>query len=227
MRTISSFLLILLSASAVQGQVEEPVGIQTGTRIRVATGTERIVGSFLSSTPEGVRVRNQSGQTQTFSPGDISSAEVSVGRPVRGGRVAKGVLVGTAVVAGAGALAILASGDGSSGDEGYAWIGLGLLAPISGIIGGIWAAQTAPEEWQSVPVASLTGRGAERMAAMPAIRRITGSGRRIAVGAIVGGIAGGVFATTQRSSAPTAGRLIVTVVPGVLLGGGIAALWGR
>ncbi|MFL5598098.1 MAG: hypothetical protein ACJ77S_11620 [Gemmatimonadaceae bacterium] len=226
MKTILRTLIVLACSSPLYGQSAEPVGIQTGTRMRIAADGPKVVGAFVRATPDSVHLIDQQGRPRGFRASNINSVDVSTGRPVHSGRVAKGALLGAAIVGAAGAGAIAMGGDGASGgDEGYAWMGLAVLAPISAIVGGIWAARTAPEEWQSVPVAAFSSTGGQRQAtAVPIVPRSRGNGKKIGIGALVGGAAGAVFASTQRSSAPTAGRLTVAIVPGVLIGGGIGAL---
>ncbi|MFL5489590.1 MAG: hypothetical protein ACJ8AJ_14010 [Gemmatimonadaceae bacterium] len=226
MKRLLAALIVLACSSPLYGQSAEPVGIQTGTRMRIAADGPKVVGAFVRATPDSVHLINQQGRPQSFMSSSISSVDVSAGHPVHSGRVAKGALLGAAIVGAVGAGAIAVGGDGGSGgDEGYAWMGLAVLAPISAIVGGIWAARTAPEQWESVPVASLSANGAQRQAAMvPVAGRSKGNGKKIAIGALIGGTAGAIFAGTQRSSAPAAGRMTVAIVPGVLIGGGIGAL---
>jgi hypothetical protein len=224
MKVIAASLLIVC-ASGSSAQVSEQIGIQRGTRIRLSSASETpLVGSLARATADTVHVLDKDGRLRSIPAREIRAVHVSLGRPVQSARVMKGVLVGTSIIAGAGAVAIAASGD-QSGDEGYAWMTIALLAPVGGIIGGIWAARTAPEVWQSVPVSSLSLTPSQLATnGVPTLRPAKGKGKKIAIGALIGGAVGAGLVLTQRRSAnPVGTRILLGAVPGILIGGAIGA----
>ena len=223
MKAIAAVLLIVC-ASASYAQVTEQIGIQRGTRIRLSSATETpLVGSLSRATSDTVHVFDKDGRLRSIPANEIRAVHVSRGHPVESGRVMKGVLLGTGIIAGIGAAAIAAAGD-QSGDAGYAWMGLGLVAPVGGIIGGVWAARTAPEAWQSVPIAALSGTPNQvGTAGVPILRPAKDHGKKIAVGALIGGAIGTALALTQNSATPTGTRIMLGAVPGILVGGVIGA----
>jgi hypothetical protein len=223
MKVIAAVLLIVC-ASGSYAQVTEQIGIQRGTRIRLSSTTETpLVGSLARATSDTVHVLDKDGRLRSIPANEIRAVHVSRGHPVESSRVMKGVLLGTGIIAGVGAAAIAASGD-EGGDAGYAWMGLAVLAPVGGIIGGIWAARTAPEAWQSVPVASLSGTPSQvATTGVPIIRPAKGHGKKIAVGALIGGAVGAGLAVTQKSSNPAGTRVLLGAVPGIIVGGAIGA----
>jgi hypothetical protein len=210
----------IAGSTTIEAQIAEPVGVQQGTRVRVAAaGRPSVIGSFAGSTPDSVRLVDHQGFVRSVSTAEVRSVDVSVGSPVRSGRVAKGTLAGAAVV---GAVTFLSIAGDNSGDAVFAGA---ILAPVGGLVGGIWAAMTAPEQWESVATASLTAAPLVARAPVRKVQPAKGSGKRIAIGALIGGAAGAAFVQTQRSSSPKTGQYLVTVVPGMLVGGAIGALW--
>ena len=214
------FIVLALPQVIVRAQVAEPIGVQQGARIRISGGQgPTVIGSLLRATPDSIDLLDKQGRAHRVTASGIESVDVSLGRPVRSGRVAKGALLGAAILGGATAAAIAAS------DPGWAFVGLVVFAPIGGVVGALRAARTAPEEWQSVPVASLSMNPARSAGnATSVVQPAKGNGRRIALGAVVGGIAGAAFAATQRSSSPAGTRVLVVAVPGILIGGAVGAL---
>ena len=224
-RTFAVAALLISINTASSAQVADQIGIQRGTRIRLSSTAEPLVGSFAHATQDTVHLIGSDGQMRGVPSAGIRSAEVSLGHPVERGRVMKGVLWGTAIVAGAGAIAIAAAGD-QGGDEGYAWMGLALLAPIGGIVGGVWAGRTAPEVWQSVPVASLSGAPTAVATKGPtSITPARSRGKKMAIGALVGGAVGGFLASAKKSANPAGTRFLLGAVPGALIGGGLGAIF--
>jgi hypothetical protein len=227
MKKILAVLVVVLWPCASNAQIAEPVGVQHGTRIRLTSVAEQpVVGAFARATSDTVHLLDKDGRLHSIPASRITALHVSAGRPVQSSRVLKGVLLGTGIVAGAGAAAIAGSGD-KSGDVGFAWMGLAVLAPLAGVVGGFWAARSAPEVWQSQPIASLSAtpsRVAVGATPPPLIRPAKGSGRKIGVGALIGGVAGAAFAASQKSSSPAPTKILIGVVPGILLGGAIGAM---
>jgi hypothetical protein len=217
-------LLLIVCASGSYAQATEQIGIQRGTRIRLSSAAETpLVGSLARATPDTVHLLDKDGRLRSIPANEIRAVQVSRGRPVESGRVMKGVLLGTGIIAGLGATAIAASGD-DSGDIGYAWMSLALLAPVGGIIGGVWAARTAPEAWQSVPVASLSGTPNQvASTGVPIIRPAKGHGKKIAVGALIGGTAGALIVGTKKTANPAGTRILLGAIPGIIVGGAIGA----
>ena len=217
--------LLIVCASGSSAQVSEQIGIQRGTRIRLSSTTETpLVGSLARATADTVHVLDKDGRLRSIPATEIRAVHVSLGHPVESRRVMKGVLLGTSIIAGAGAAAIAASGD-QGGDVGYAWMSLGLLAPIGGIVGGVWAARTAPEAWQSVPVSSLSLTPSQVAATgVPTLRPARGHGKKIAVGALIGGAVGaGLVLAQKRSANPAGTRILLGAGPGIIIGGAIGA----
>ena len=204
----------------VPAQVAEPIGVHQGERVRIAPAEgPPVVGSFLRATPDTIQLLDPNGRAHGVTASGIRSVDVSLGRPIRSGRVAKGALVGAAILGGATTAMIGLS------DPGWKFVGLALFAPIGGVVGAFVAAHTAPEEWQSVPVAALSVNPSRSAGStIPVIRPANGNGRRIALGALMGGIAGAAFAATERSSRPAANRVVKIMMPGILLGGAVGAL---
>jgi hypothetical protein len=223
MKTIAAVLLIVC-ASGSHAQVIEQIGIERGTRIRLSSAAEPpLVGSLARATSDTVHLLDIDGRLRSIPSSQIRAVHVSRGHPVESGRVMKGVLLGTGIVAGLGAAAIAASGD-QGGDVGYAWMSLALLAPVGGIVGGIWAARTAPEAWQSVPVTFLSATPNQVAAAgVPIVRPAKGHGKKIAVGASIGGAIGGGLVVAKKSANPAGTRFLLGAVPGIIVGGAIGA----
>lgn len=224
MKAIAASLLIVW-ASGSSAQVSEQIGIQRGTRIRLSSTSETpLIGSLARATADTVHVVDKDGRLRSIPATEIRAVHVSLGRPVESSRVMKGVLWGTGIIAGAGAVAIAASGD-QGGDVGYAWMTLGLLAPVGGIIGGVWAARTAPEVWQSVPVSSLSLTPSQvATKGVPTLHPRKGKGKKIAVGALIGGAVGaGLVLTQKRSANPRGTQIMLGAIPGILIGGAIGA----
>lgn len=223
-RIILSFLICPTTGwvfpPIAQAQVAEPIGIQQGARVRISPAEgPAVIGSLVQATPDTIHLRDKQGRAQQVAASGIQSVDVSLGRPVRSGRVAKAALLGAAIF-GAVATATIAADD-----PGWAFIGAVVFAPVGGVIGGVVGARTAPEEWQRVPVAALsTNPGRTAASGTSVVQPAEGNGRRIAVGAVVGGILGAAVATTQRSSSPAGTRVMVAAVPGILIGGAVGAL---
>ena len=225
MKVMAAALLLIVCASGSSAQVSEQIGIQRGTRIRLSSTSETpIVGSLARAGADTVHVLDKDGRLRSIPASEIRGVQVSLGRPVETSRVMKGVMWGTGIIAGAGAIAIAASGD-QGGDVGYAWMTLGLLAPVGGILGGVWAARTAPEVWESVPVSSLALTPNQVATnGVPILRPAKGKGKKIAVGALIGGAVGaGLVLTQKRSANPRGTQVMLGAIPGILIGGAIGA----
>jgi hypothetical protein len=174
-------------------------------------------------TPDSLRVSDEEGRVRAVGTSNLRSLEVSLGNPVRAGHVAKGALIGGLIVGGLVAATGAGGDNRAQGDAGFAAV---ILAPVGALIGGGWAALRAREDWQPLPVASLGNVGAPSASAHPTfVPPAKSKGKRIGIGALVGGAAGAAFVQTQRSSSPKFGQYLVSVVPGMLVGGGIGALW--
>ncbi len=181
-----------------------------------------IIGSVLRLTPDALELR-EANSTRQIATASVSSVEVSGGRPVTSGRVARGALKGFLIIGGAATLAILAS------DPGWAFVGPLLFGPPGALGGGFLAARNAPELWQPVPLTALTAAREQgtlvvapaRATAIPA----KGKGRRLGLGALIGAVGGAVYASTDESSTPMGTKVVMFGAIGALVGAGVAAIW--
>lgn len=217
----------LVCAWSVAAQTPDPVGIAAGTRVRV--GLEQpppLIGSVVRHTVQALELSGAATGVRTVNMAAVRSLEVSRGRPVHGGRLAKGALNGFLIVGGAATAIIAAS------DPGWAFVGPVLFGPVGALGGATWSYAKRPEVWESVPVIALAPNSASGSTIAAASANVSpgptraakpGRGKQIAVGAVIGTIAGVAFAQAKSSSTPTTTRMILIAIPGALLGGAIGA----
>ena len=215
--------LLLAVAFPAAGQQPDPVGIGSGTRLRVRVDSgPPIVGSVVRLTPDALELREDK-STRQIATANVSSLEVSRGRPVTSGHVARGALKGFLIVGGTATLAILAS------DPGWAFVGPLVFGPPGALGGGLLAARKAPEQWQRLPLTALaTASERGTVAAAPAAGtaiQSRGKGRRLGVGALIGAVGGGVYAASNDSATPMGTKVVMFGAVGALVGAGVAAIW--
>jgi hypothetical protein len=206
-------------------QSPEPVGISTGTRVRVSLDSGSLVtGSVVRLTPETLELADSRSAVQRMNTSRVTSLEVSRGRPVHGNRLAKGAFKGFLILGGAGTAVILAS------DPGWAFVGPLVFGPPGALIGAVHANVTRPEVWEAVPVSALASAregGVSAMspgAATPPMREVKrGRGRQIAIGAALGTAAGAAYAASNKSATPTGSRMVMIAIPAGLLGAAVGA----
>jgi hypothetical protein len=225
--TFTAIVLCLACSWSAAAQSPDPVGISTGTRVRVSLdGGPLVTGSVVRLTPETLDQADSRSAVQRLNTSSVTSLEVSRGRPVHGNRLAKGALKGFLILGGAGTAVILAS------DPGWAFVGPLVFGPPGALIGAMRANATRPEVWEPVPVSSLASsrEGSVSAAAisqnastrpLPAVER--GRGRQIAIGAAVGAAAGAAFAVSNKSATPVGSRMVMIAIPAGLLGAAIGA----
>lgn len=220
-KIIAALLVALGSTLPAEAQVSAPVGISPGARLRITVDNGvPIVGSLVrmgAGTLDIIDSRATGRQVTTTS---LTSLERSNGRPVRTNRVAKGALKGFLLLGGGATLLILAS------DPGWAFVGPVLFGPPGALLGGIQAVRNRPEEWERVPLSVLASGGEQGSLVFPVASTAArkGKGRRMAIGAGAGALAGAAFAAWHTSSTPAATEAVMIVIPSALVGGGIAAL---
>jgi len=227
MKGIFTAIALGLACSwSATAQSPDPVGISTGTRVRVSVDTgPRVIGSVVRLTPETLELADSRSAVRRLNTSSVTSLEVSRGRPVHGNRLAKGAFKGFLILGGAGTAVILAS------DPGWAFVGPLVFGPPGALIGAMHANATRPEVWEAVPVSALaSSREASVSAAIsqnastrpvPAVER--GRGRQIAIGAALGAAAGAAFAASNKSATPTGTRMVMIAIPAGLLGAAIGA----
>jgi hypothetical protein len=181
-----------------------------------------IVGSVVRLSPEALELRENT-STRQLTTASLTSVEVSRGRPVTSGHVARGALKGFLIVGGAATLVILAS------DPGWAFVGPLLFGPPGALGGGFLAARKAPELWQRVPLTALATASEQGTlvvapaggTAIPA----KGKGRRLGLGALIGAVGGGLYASQDDSATPVGTKVVMFGAIGALVGAGVAAIW--
>jgi hypothetical protein len=181
-----------------------------------------IVGSVVRLTPEALELREKQ-STRQIATASLSSVEVSRGRPVTSGHVARGALKGFLLLGGTATLVILAS------DPGWAFVGPILFGPPGALGGGLLAARKAPELWQRVPLTALaTATEQGTLVVAPAggtTIKPKGKGRRLGVGALIGAAGGSLYASSNDSATPMGTKVVMFGAVGALVGAGIAAIW--
>ena len=228
MKRIFTAIVVCMACSwSAAAQSADPVGISTGTRVRVSVDKgPPVTGSVVRLTPESLELADSRSAVQRLNTSSVTSLEVSRGRPVHGDRLAKGALKGFVILGGAATAVILAS------DPGWAFVGPLVFGPPGALIGGMRANATRPEVWEAVPVSALssTRDGVIPAAAMsgdastrpvPAVKR--GRGRQIAIGAAVGTAAGAVYAASNKSATPGGTKMVIFAIPAGLVGAAIGA----
>lgn len=228
MKGIFTLLVLCLAGSvSAAAQSIEPVGITTGTRVRVGVDNgPLVIGSIVRLTPQTLELADSRAAVHLMNTPNVTSLEVSRGRPVYGHRLATGALRGFLILGGAATVVILAS------DPGYAFVGPLVFGPPGALIGGMHANATRPEVWEIVPVSALaaTREGGVPAAAMSVgvspTQRVAakhGRGRQIAIGAALGVAAGAAYASSNTSATPTGTKMVMFAIPAGLLGGAIGA----
>jgi hypothetical protein len=228
MKEIFTAIAFCLACSwSAIAQSPDPVGISTGTRVRVSLDSgSRVTGSVVRLTPETLELADSRSSVQRLNTSRVTSLEVSRGRPVHGNRLAKGALKGFLILGGAGTAVILAS------DPGWAFVGPLVFGPPGALIGAVHANVTRPEVWEAVPVSALASarEGGVTMAAMspgaptqpiPAVKR--GRGRQIMIGAALGTAAGAAYAASSKDATPTGTKMVMIAIPAGLLGAAVGA----
>jgi hypothetical protein len=215
-------LLVISVAPLAGGQVSAPVAISSGTRIRVSVDSgPPIVGSVVRLTPEALDLADSRATVTQIPTVSLTSVEISRGRPVTTGHVAKGALKGFLVVGGVATLVILA------GDPGWAFVGPLVFGPPGALAGGVLAAMKPPEDWERISAAALASAptlstpGAAAVSMPPR----SGKGRHLALGALLGAVGGGAYGASNDSATPTGTRVVMFGAVGALLGAGLGALW--
>lgn len=223
----AAIALCLVCSWTAVAQTPDPVGISTGSRVRVSVDRGPLVtGSVVRLTPETLELADSRSAVQRLNTSSVTSLEVSRGRPVHGNRLAKGAFKGFLILGGAATVAILAS------DPGYAFVGPLVFGPPGALVGALRANATRPEVWEALPVtalASAVGGGASASATSPdgsrqpapAVKR--GRGRQIAIGAALGTAAGAAYAASNKSATPTGTKMVMFAIPAGLLGAAVGA----
>lgn len=214
-------LLLCTGPLAADAQVADPIGVSRGTRVRIGTDSGAIVGSVVRLAPEAVDLVDAASTTRSISTARITSVEVSRGRPVTTRRVVKGAATGFLFVGGLATLAILMS------DPGWAFVGPILFGPPGAVVGGLWAARTAPETWQRVPTSALSAparRASITSTASAVPPRENSKGRRLGLAALLGAGAGSIYGLTNDSATPAGTRVVMFGSIGALVGAGVGAL---
>ena len=226
-RIFTGIVLCLACSWSAAAQSAEPVGISAGTRVRVSVDHgPPVVGSVTRLTPQTLELADSRAAVHVMNTPNVTSLEVSRGRPVYGHRLAMGALKGFLILGGAATAVILAS------DPGYTFVGPLVFGPPGALIGGMRANATRPEVWEVVPVSALAatreggipaaaisggGSTTQRVAAKP------GRGRQIAIGAALGAAAGAAYASSNTSATPVGTKMVMFAIPAMLLGGAIGA----
>jgi hypothetical protein len=225
-RIFAAIALCLVCSWSAVAQTPDPVGISTGSRVRVSVDRGPLVtGSVVRLTPETLELADSRSAVQRLNTSSVTSLEVSRGRPVHGNRLAKGAFKGFLILGGTATVAILAS------DPGYAFVGPLVFGPPGALIGALRANATRPEVWEAVPVTALASaaQGGVSPAISPdgstqparAVKR--GRGRQIAIGAALGTAAGAAYASSNKSATPTATKMVMFAIPAGLLGAAVGA----
>ena len=219
------YLMLCTFALPAAGQQPDPIGIAPGTRLRVSVDSgPPIVGSVVILTPDAVDLRESGASTRHLSTARVTSLEISRGRPVTSGRVARGALNGFLIVGGAATLLILV------GDPGYAFVGPLVFGPPGALAGGLLAARKPSEQWERIPVTALaaaaeTGTATRLPGVATTVVPQKGKGRRLGLGALLGAVGGSVYASTNESATPMGTKVVMFGAIGALVGAGVAALW--
>ena len=226
-RIITGILLYFACSWSAASQSTEPVGISTGTRVRVSVDNGALVtGSVVRLTSQTIELADSRAAVHLMNTPNVTSLEVSRGRPVYGHRLAKGALKGFLILGGAATVVLLAS------DPGYAFVGPLVFGPPGAVIGGIRANATRPEVWERLPVSALAAPrdGGTHAFALPSnvstTQRVApkpGRGRQIAIGAAIGVAAGAAIASSNTSASPMGTKMVMFAIPAGLLGGAIGA----
>lgn len=228
MKGILTAIVFCLACSwSAVAQSPDPVGISTGTRVRVSLDSGPLVtGSVVRLTPETLELADSRSAVQQLNTSRVTSLEVSRGRPVHGNRLAKGAFKGFLILGGAATAAILAS------DPGWAFVGPVVFGPPGALIGAVHANATRPEVWEAVPVSALASarEGGIATVAMspgtstqpvPAVKH--GRGRQIVIGAALGTAAGAAYAASNKDATPTGTKMVMIAIPAGLLGAAVGA----
>lgn len=220
MKNIIAVSLVVLAATLpAEAQISAPVGISPGARLRISVDNGApIVGSLVRSGPGTLDIIDSRSTVRHVSTTNLTSLELSAGRPVRTNRVAKGALKGFLLLGGGATLLILAS------DPGWAFVGPVLFGPPGALLGAVQAVRSRPEEWERVSVSALASGQQHGSVSPVSSTSRRGNGRRMAIGAGVGALAGAAFAAWHTSSTPEGTEAVMIVIPSALVGGGIAAL---
>ena len=224
---VAVFVVSVACALTAAAQSSDPIGIATGSRVRVSIDRgPPVVGAVMRLTPETLELADSRSALHVMNTSSVTSLEVSRGRPVHGDRLAKGALKGFLILGGAATAVILAS------DPGWAFVGPLVFGPPGALIGGMRANATRPEVWHPVPVSALSAPrdGAVSTAATsvdgatkPEAVAKPGRGRQIAIGAAVGAVAGAVYASSNKSATPKATKVVMIAIPAALVGAAIGA----
>lgn len=225
-RIFTAIVFCMACSWSAVAQSADPVGISTGTRVRVSLDKgPLVIGSVVRITRESLELADSRSAVQRLNTSSVTSLEVSRGRPVHGERLAKGALKGFVILGGAATAVILAS------DPGWAFVGPLVFGPPGALIGGMRANATRPEVWEAVPVSALssTREGGIPAAAMsggvsanPGVAK-PGRGRQIAIGAAVGTAAGAVYAASNKSATPGGTKMVMFAIPAGLVGAAFGA----
>jgi hypothetical protein len=224
MKTLFTAIVLCLAYSwPAEAQSVDPVGISTGTRVRVNVDQgPYVIGAVVRLTPETLELTDSRSTVRLVNTSTVTSLEVSRGRPVYGHRLAKGALKGFVILGGAATAVILAS------DPGWAFVGPIVFGPPGALIGGLRAHVTRPEVWEAVPMSALAATRGEATPApamsgagstRPVAAVAPGRGRQIVIGAVLGTAAGVAYAKSNTSATPLGTRMVIFAIPAGLLGG--------
>lgn len=162
------------SGSAVAA---DPANAAPGSRVRVTTASDRLVGRFVELRGETlVLARDARGETETLRVDrrEVVTIELSEHRSRKGSWAARGALAGVlaAIVVGVAAGDDCSSGDSLCFDHGTVALGTAILSvPVGALVG---AAVAPGEKWRPVPVEGLSVR--------PVAARGGGVGVQLAIG---------------------------------------------
>lgn len=218
-KIIAASLVVLAATLPAEGQISAPVGISPGARLRISVDNGApIVGSLVRSGPGTLDIIDSRSTVRQVSTTNLTLLELSAGRPLRTNRVAKGALKGFLLLGGGATLLILAS------DPGWAFVGPVLFGPPGAVLGVMRAVRNRPEEWEPVSLNAIANGDEPGWVSPVATTARKGNGRRMAIGAGVGALAGAAFAIWHTSATPEGTEAVIIVIPSALVGGGIAAL---
>lgn len=218
-KIIAASLVVLAATLPAEGQISAPVGISPGARLRISVDNGApIVGSLVRSGPGTLDIIDSRSTVRQVSTTNLTLLELSAGRPLRTNRVAKGALKGFLLLGGGATLLILAS------DPGWAFVGPVLFGPPGAVLGVMRAVRNRPEEWEPVSFSAIANGDEHGRVSPVATTARKGNGRRMAIGAGVGALAGAAFAIWHTSATPEGTEAVIIVIPSALVGGGIAAL---
>ena len=157
---IPCFLATVLLIVCVETTQTHAQMLTSGTRVRVTSGSDRIVGTVDQSRPDSLRMGLKAGYHPTLAWSDVDRIEYSTG--VRG-RPGRGALIGAGVMTALTVGAIVFDDTEDNGGEDIEGLLRVMTLPISAAVGAGLGALVGlawrTERWAVLPFRHLSGTG--------------------------------------------------------------------